>query len=714
MGIIPDVYEWHVLDDLPGSWDRAANHAVVHDSQGNVYIAGCASRTNDTTLRFLQRLDSEGIPFPAQDETFPWYNGATDYYEWTDFPLQRIAIDEQRSRLYVLTAAYRYDIPGLPRYFLNAHDIVTGDRIWAQYIGWSFEEKAFLDIDAEGNIWTAITDGTDNTTNIIKLCKFDHAGSKASLTQDGVLYTQKNRVLFAVATKKQSSSLYLAYKEWDSSGVDDLVVACYSHDIAFVEKETFQLNPDAPAGSEDISKPEFHDAIVDTNDRLVLGGFFTCEKEVTLPENFGRYRNHYPVVMRFNTDCTEHSRYVNNDISAYSGPVEFFDLDYLPSRVKSIIRHGEGADVLYGQSLSSATLCIREDGTERDLEYLGLDTDHNDVSIGGCEYLAKTLNVDFTYLPLEVLGPRRIIRAGGSVLISGSCTGNQTITDRPSIVSFFDARGWLFSRFHRFRYRREQYWLPLPTQSERLGFLHERIPFIRGTGREVSIANNTQELRQLGQMVISRLQSKEILQGMDEEDILLKIFRAAPKGRNFTEDLQVGVCKTIESNNRNEDYEHTLMEALNAITIDSISPDALPGQRCRIKRSDYLRFGDWATVVPNGKMDFEQPRLEITAGCDSIPEGTDVVWPVVVFNFSNLSHSEGRVRISWKNFQFRYHPSRLRLMAIEGKRMIDITEKVDISSRMVTGRVKKLDKVLLLQVKPDHRPAEFSHIKPQK
>jgi hypothetical protein len=730
MANIPNVYQWHVLDDLRGSWDKAKNYAIAHDSQGYVYVAGCAVREMDVTLRFLQRFTPDGTPVPAEHGGLPWYSGVTDYTEWTELAAQRMLVDEANHRLYILVRGSRYFFPGLPRYFLYAHDLTTGDRIWSQYVGWSYDENSHLDVDGAGNIWVAITDGSTN--GFIKLSKFSYDGTASLLPQEGLLPTTKQRDFFAFGARKKDNSLYLAYKEWGAGQpIDDLVIARYDHDLTFLGKSTYELGfepPPDPNLVHNVHNPEFHDGIVDVHDRFVIGGYFAVERDILHPEGFGMHRIHYPLVFGFDTDGSEFFRYVDTS-SSYSlslSPVS--DLDILQYPQRAIVKRGEGADVLYTISTFPCTLCIRDNGTRADLEYLVLDPRNRKETIGSCDYLVALLGLDFTYIPSVAEGPRRVVRAGGSVLIGNGNQCEPVIADRPSVLSFYPAFSWSFQHFFRWKMKTANIYLgqiPVPFRLDpQISILIPPDPVSpkgplpppppgrsdrRRSFSRFSQRHARNDIRILERMVLARISSSEALECPDSRDTLAETLDQLPVTANFTEELREQISRLHLEGKDNTKLQELLPQALNAIVTDSVL--AAQPVRVQVYRTGSRvvhRYGELAWLELDGTEEADGSTLEVIAGIEKMPEGTDALWPAVTLRFTNRQHISGRLYIAYRAFRFKGYSSRLRMLAVDDGRMVDITERVDTVGRVISGRVERLKDVVLVHVSPALSPSRFS------
>ena len=407
MSSIPNVYEWHVLDDLPGTWDKAINYAIAHDSEGYIYVAGYAFREIDsTTLVYLQKFAPDGNRVASSNGTLPWYsalNEITSNNPWEKLIPQCLLVDEVNLRLYRLVRATMYQAPGSYHFFLNAHDLRTGEKYWGQSLGQrpSYEEKGCLDLDGVGNIWAAIT---EDTSHYIKVVKFSLDGTRSPLVNDGLLYTDKQRHFFAFGSRKKDNSLYFAYREYEHGNpVDDLVIARYDHELKFLGRSPYKLEfepHDDPNTVIEETQPDFHDGFVDVQDRFVLGGYFTCVKDITYPESFGKKRFHYPLVFGFNTDGSECFRYVDTSVDSYEvsvWPVNSLR-EMIAQSLRAVVKPGEGTEVLYSISTFSRTICIRDDGKRADQNFLNYEYLNLDETIGQYNYEVYPYGLDFTAL----------------------------------------------------------------------------------------------------------------------------------------------------------------------------------------------------------------------------------------------------------------------------------------------------------------------------
>ncbi len=440
---IPTVPYWHSLHGPPGVWPRAENSAIAHDSGGNVYVAGCAVREMDTTMRYLQRFSRNGQMSTAANEKLPWYSATVNYADWIDVVACDVVVDDAHQLLYVLARARLAMAPSLPRFFLYAHDLASGNRRWSHPLGWSYDDHGHLDVDGSGNAWVATTDGAIGGR--IKLTSVTPSGNLVSLPYDGVIYSPYNRELFGFGARKMDDSLYLAYKEDGQDGPSgDVVIARYAHDLTFLGKTTHDVTfqpPNDPNMAHAVHPPSFHDGLVDNNDRFVLGGFAAVDREILVPEGFGMHRIFHPYVLGFDSDGAEEFRYIDRSTSLSSDYTLGLDgLGSLPDEMQILARprrarlkQGEPGEVLVALSQFPMILSLRDDGTPVDDERLALD-DTERERIASCEYRPLPITMDFTYLSVSEHHTKHLVTAGGTILVGATCT--PMLLNRPSVVSF--------------------------------------------------------------------------------------------------------------------------------------------------------------------------------------------------------------------------------------------------------------------------------------
>ncbi len=738
MTSIPNVQRWHVLGGLPGLWDKAVHYAVTHDSQGNVYVSGCAVREQrNETCMFLQRLTSNGTLVSTEDGTLPWYSGISPYDVWTELAAQRMIVDEANNRLYVLIRGRTDQSPYGWSYFLYAHDLATGKKSWSApgTVGSSYEEHGHLDIDGDGNIWVAIT--SDPSMNIIKLTKFYQDGTADMLPYGGELTTTNQRDLFAFGARKQDNSLYLAYREreYDEAGLpiaDDLVVERLDHGLTHLGKNTFEF-PDL-SSPDNLHEPEFHDGIVDAQDRFVIGGY---DSQDEYRPSLGMYRHYYPLVFGFGIDGTEFFRYVDTSSDSFVRELQLesgslFDRSQYP--VRAIVRPGEGADVLYAISQFDCTLCIRDNGTLADQESLELGPGARET-IGSCDYQVFHMGLDFTYVPSgeSHIYDRRIVGVGRSVLGSTDFQCQPIIDQRPSALSFYPGLGSTpLGDINRVHPTMEVERLPLgqmpvsfrpgPRMSPPMP-----VPLYSGLPKRPFPAPKTwrrdkrtsfsrlvehrvwDDIRALERMVRARISSSDVPKAPDVKDSLAELLKQLPVTANFPEEMREQASSLPLEGKGNAKFQEVLLQALNAIVADRVlAAEPVPAHVRRLRSGQVYKYGELAWLEVDGSVEADGSTLQVVSGVEEIPKGTDILWPAVTFRFTRMKHISGRLHLVFRSFRFKGYSSRLRMLGVGDKRMVDITESVDTAGRVISGRVDGLKDVVLVHVSADLSPSRFS------
>ncbi len=449
MAEIPKTLHWDSFVAPPGTWGRIENTAIAHDSHGNVYVAGFAVEPMETTLRYINRYDGQGRATQGPGGTFPWYSAATPYLDWCELSACAMAIDESQNQLYVLVRARLQIAPQSPHFFLYAHDLTSGARLWHHSVGWSRDQDGHMDLDGSGNVWVAITDG--GFLDLIRLTAFSPGGEGVALQYDGLLGTSKRRRLFGFGARKGADSLYVAYREEDpaTNTVDELVVARYSHDIAFLGRTPVDIGFQPPNDINGLvgppDDPEFHAGYVAADDGFVVGGFVGAVRQMLYPENFGTFRILYPLILGFDTEGVERFRHVDQSTlvsSRFIDPVGAFD--YTPvewqlrePRCRAVLAGGAGDEVLYGVPPINSVLSLRSDGTVTDEEtvFRGHDREY----VEGREHLVVSLPRDITYVSPNGRGAHHLVRAGVAVLVEPPAFTNMHC--RPALEAFHHGLG---------------------------------------------------------------------------------------------------------------------------------------------------------------------------------------------------------------------------------------------------------------------------------
>jgi len=134
----------------------------------------------------------------------------------------------------------------------------------------------------------------------------------------------------------------------------------------------------------------------------------------------------------------------------------------------------------------------------------------------------------------------------------------------------------------------------------------------------------------------------------------------------------------------------------------------VPAQVRRIGSGEAHRYGELAWLEVDGSVEAGPSTLQVVSCAEKIPEGTETLWPVVTLRFTNRQHISGRLHLAFRSFRFKGYSSRLRMLAVDDKRMVDITESVDTLGRVISGRVEGLRDVMLVHVSSDLSPSRSS------
>ena len=133
---LPRDYFWHRSLTLI---DEAKSHAMAADSAGNIYVAGSArSCCSAARARIVQKYRSSGGEVPGPNGAWFVVHYTSDYNHETKW--QKVVVDEERGRLYILFATQDEDETGCD-FTLACHDLQTGEKPWTgtgtRYVGHS-------------------------------------------------------------------------------------------------------------------------------------------------------------------------------------------------------------------------------------------------------------------------------------------------------------------------------------------------------------------------------------------------------------------------------------------------------------------------------------------------------------------------------------------------------------------------------------------------
>jgi hypothetical protein len=207
-------------------------------------------------------------------------------------------------------------------------------------------------------------------------------------------------------------------------------------------------------------------------------------------------------------------------------------------------------------------------------------------------------------------------------------------------------------------------------------------------------------------MVLARISSSDAPTSPETVDSLVEAFNHLPVTANFSKELQEQVCSLPLEGKGNPEVQEVLLQAMNAIVADRVlAAQPIPAQVRRAGSGEVHSYGELAWLEVEGAVEAGPSTLQVVCGAERIPKGTDALWPVVTLRFTNRQHVVGRLHVAFGSFRFKGYSSRLRMLAMDGKRLVDITESVDTLEGVISGRIRGHKDVMLVHVSSDFSPS---------
>lgn len=679
-----------------------------------------------SVYRRLYRFTPAGSEVPNLNGG-PWFSA--EAYDTKEIPWQRLTVDTEHNRLFVLFAQRPSGSSGtVYNFFLAAHDLQTGDKLasWGgtKFVGTSLRPLGGLAVDSSGNPLTVLEtvhgqlgfevkrwdgqNGNNVTPNITPPHDYIWDSSSDPAT---------DRHFVALGIRNVDNRIYLAYSETRGVSVTkDLVVTLWDSSLQFLDrKEFFEALP-APPGlpgvaSDATAHPVFTEGLATEEGDMSIGGLYAFEGWV----GEGQPYFAFPILFRFGTSpspntlsvewkYTEKEHYVLNANGILLANASEGTAWLIPSN------HTFGDVPVFGVSAT---------GTLARFTYFRNPFGENaveDPQGSGCYYQ-------------NLHSPAAIVAGRSGPVMSGYAqewlfsAASQpacpvTVGFQSFVTSYYNGLRLVCCILRPFEWAQA---LPMPHS---LGMsLHARL--IEGARNDESAMAVTEPLRfgsvrratsEAAQynilpilhdvrILVERPHPVESFGGLLER--LATALEKAPVGHAFDKGLQTGAVGSLRdvhtAGRLTSAVRAKLVESANALALDQ-QVAALAGSRGIVATggSPAAREVAWMTPAESAKPG--TVLLSARLGVPALAEGFEPAWPVATYHieFAGEMSEKRPILVGFKagEFGFGREVNAVRVFEWDGKSYRDITEAAEARKGYVTGRITRRSTDLVLMGVP--------------
>lgn len=694
--------------------------------------------------RSIYRLKADGSEVRTPSGR-PWFSmPANDTYS---ISWQRIAVDNERKRVFVLLATHRTESDPSRAYtwWLAAHDLQTGEKLagWGvttRQIGESGTLNAGLDIDSLGNPWTVLEvtdrdqygvsqvglqirawDG-NNGHNVTSTITTSHADTIWLASEQS--NTDRRFVGFGI--RKNDSKMYVAFSETNQTDVTrDLVVTLWDSSFRLLDKK--EINEELPPPTVLPSQlegyatahPVFTDGLVDEDGNISVGGKYVFLRHM---DAFDAHLA-FPTLLRFAVSASGDKLDVKFD---YREAVRYYGDNY-DGRVQ-LASGSDGSTWIGALGPESAPIYVVEaSGQLSSFTYLTMPYTWyavEDPQGSGCYYSAINYISSFAanhgqpVLSGEAI--RRLVQPSPS-----GCRGQQFW----GFLAGYDNRirivccvlvpfEWRSSQYPRYlgtalwnrllgttasEPASERNWTdgallmePAPNAS-RKGVRYNLMP----TLRHASILTGYSRLPEFGGGLVEQLIGE---------------LERAPLGFIFDKSLQSSTVKALRqvrtSDQLTSATRSKVVEAANALALDQ-QVEALSASRTMVATGGRPAVG--RVTWMNAAKSVQPGTLSISVrnGLPALAKGFEPAWPLAIYHFEFTGKVSEKdpivIRFSVSEFGFAQEVQSFHLLQWDGSSYRDITDSFDAQKRQITAKIARPSDVVLMGLSTAIDPKMGSH-----
>lgn len=726
--LIPDDFEWYSYITY---LNNPTYNSIISDSDGNIYIGGFSLDGTDCT-RFLQKISRTGVPqFEEENPYNPWWQGTSD--NSLGIFTTKMVLNESETKLYVLFAS-KHVLSTKYNFFLTRHDTDTGEKStefnsgYSIYVGTSDFIESGLSLDTDGNVFVAIQDNSASVgyglyPRSIIIQKYNGTdGTDISPSTNRIGTDTKHYILLDInASQTEDKIFFVSRTESFTSGIDsdDISITSYDTDMNWIQNKRLSFEISAPDDESELHHPWFSSSYLDESNNLFIGGYFTYDREITFPENYGTYRYYHPVVQIFDIDLNELHRYVSESTMAVAHETS----TYL-EEVTGIIKKGPGSNTAIFNILPyscNRILGIRTDGTLKKRILVApikapwnISNEYNYPESTNCYYTFWPRIFDFTY------SNNKLYEVGNSSAIREASSSTSCPTRHEGVIAIAyhhllniaDIRlinfDWRRYAVYAERIRELIDWPPRIVNPPQPGPIPPYDIYARTPSPEFKLSLSTSNdlnkipgyLIDLYRFDVKKFQDNNI-EFPDSISHNLKVsINQVPINEKKKVELISSIDKfnsTLKASEKEFIDVGTYYRFLNSVDLNWRIP---PLSQTKVERSESktLNFNGLMWIDANNISKEGKCLLNVESGLPAFASGFTPLWPAVTYNIESDFSTDQEIDISiyYRGYKSLDESYSLRILEWDGNKYLDITTEIIPEQGIIKGSTKSLRSYVLM------------------